>query len=227
MQAIVRASAVMVALTFSLATTPVGAQSYDGGAIVKFGAFWQGTSMDISQTRAGVPAGSGSQDGWAHGGLSVGLDFHMPYNWMLGVEMDGSLGDARGFVGGVNYGFDYLFNLRGRVGYYTRPDLLVYATTGLSYLGFEAQDHVAGRLKVAETLGGWNVGVGVEYAWHHVILFGEYSHSFFGSRSFTLADVRHEADADVDVFRLGIKFKVGHDHHHGIGRHYDPPPPLK
>lgn len=230
MRAIVRTLAAALAAgsaVFAIAAvgnTPAQAQSYDGGAIIKFGAFWQMTQMSIAQEQNGVSAGSGTQGGWLHGGVSAGIDWRLPYNMMLGFEADGSFGDARGFVGGIDYGFDYLFNLRGRVGYYTRPDLMVYMTTGLSYLGFEAQNQGVGRSKASETVGGWILGVGLEYEWHHVILFGEYNHGWYGSREFTLDNVRHEVDAEVDVFRIGMKFKVGHDHYHWAGRHYDPPP---
>jgi opacity protein-like surface antigen len=214
----------MVSAATAVATTPAAAQNYDGGAIVKFGVFWQGTQTNFSQVRNGISDGSGTQDGWLHGGLSVGLDINLPYQWMIGVEMDGSFGDARGTINAIDYGFDYLFNMRGRLGYYMRPDLMIYGATGLSYLGFEAQSQGVGRLKASETVTGWNAGIGLEYTWHHVILFGEYSHSVFQGREFTIGNDRIKADADADVFRLGMKFKVGHDHYHGLGRVYDLPP---
>ena len=72
-----------------------------------------------------------------------------------------------------------------------------------------------------ETITGLTVGVGAEYSWHHVILFGEYNFANFGARQFTINDVRHETDADVHALRLGVKFKVGHDYH-DLGRHYEP-----
>lgn len=224
MRAIARTVVGAVALAVSAGTTPAAAQNYDGGAIIKFGVFWQATQLRIAQELNGVGFGSGTQEGWLHGGLSAGIDWRLTRNWLAGVEIDGSFGDARGRINGIDYGLDYQFNIRGRLGYYTRPDLMIYGVTGLSYLGFEAQNSGVGRFKAAETVNGWNLGAGVEYEWHHVLLFGEYSHTFYDTREFSLGNSRYRADADADVFRLGVKFKVGHDHAHWIGRHYDPPP---
>lgn len=219
MRAIVRAAVALSALALSF--TAVQAQRYDGSAIIKFGVFGQGTRLDTRETQPVVA--SGSQDGFT-GGFSGGIDFHLPHHLLLGVELDGSFGDARGFVNGTDYGFDYMLNMRGRLGVYVRPDLMIYATSGVSWLGFEAQQQGVGALKAVETVTGWTVGAGVEYEWHHVIVFGEYFHGWYGSREFNLANVRHEAEIDADVFRVGLKFKVGHDHHHDIGRVYDPKP---
>jgi opacity protein-like surface antigen len=156
------------------------------------------------------------------GGVSAGMDIQLPYNWLIGAEIDGSFGDSRGFVGVTDYGFDYMLNARGRIGFFARPELLVYATAGMSWIGFEAQQGPG--LKSSETVAGWNAGVGIEYQWDHVILFGEYFHAGFASHDFVLSGAR-SVDIDADVFRLGLKFKVGHDHSHpNWGRHYEPEP---
>ena len=207
----------LLAATF----VPASAQRYDGSAIIKFGVFGQHTGMHVQETQP--LSASGTQDSGYTGGFSSGIDFNISSRFMIGVEVDGSFGDARGLVNGTDYGFDYLFNLRGRVGAYLRPDLLVYATSGVSWLGFEAQQPGVG-IKAAETTAGYIVGGGVEFDWGPAILFGEYSRGFYGSREFNLAAVRHEAEFDVDIIRVGVKFKIGHDHDHASGREYDPRP---
>ena len=197
---------------------PAAAQNYDGDTVIKFGAFGQGTFLNFGVTQP--LAGSSSANGVV-GGLSVAIDYHPSRYYLFGVELDGSLGDARGTFNNTSYGFDYLMQLRGRFGVYPHPDWLIYGTAGVGYLGFEAQRPGVGN-KNYETLTGLTVGFGLEYHWHHVILFGEYSYGTFGAHSFKIDDVRHETDADAHLVRLGIKFKVGHDYHQDIGRHYDP-----
>lgn len=218
MRALFRAGVAACALVAG--SLPAAAQNYDGTAIIKFGAFGQYGSIGVSET---APAAASSTRDDFQGGLSAGMDFRLPYRLLLGVEIDASMGDSRNFVAGTDYGLDYIFNARGRFGFYVHPDWLLYAAAGVSWLGFEAQQQGVGDFKASETVGGWTVGAGIEYEWHHVLLFGEYLHAEYGARPFTLGIVRHEADLDADIFRLGIKFKVGHDHHHW-GRYYEPSP---
>ena len=194
------------------------AQNYDGDTLFRFGAFGQGTFLNYGVTR---PAAVSSSSNGLTGGLSAGIDYHPSKYWLMGVEIDAGLGDARGLANGFSYGFDYLATLRGRFGVYPDPDWLIYGTAGVAFLGTEVQSAITSS-KAVETLNGLVVGFGVEYNWHHVILFGEYDYATFGTRQFTINNVRHETDADMHALRFGIKFKVGHDHHPDIGRHYDP-----
>lgn len=194
------------------------AQNYDGGTVFRFGAFGQGTfaNFGIQRPLSGTASASGVQ-----GGMSIGVDFHPHPAWLLGIEMDASLGDARGTFNNVGYGVDYILNFRGRFGVYPTPDWLLYGTAGLSYLGFEAQNHLTNN-KAAETIPGALVGFGAEYNWDHVILFGEYNYVSYSSRQFTLDNsTRFDLDADAHLLRFGIKFKVGHDYER-VGRHYEP-----
>ena len=213
--------ATVVAL-WSAGVATVTAQNYDGSTVFRFGTFGQGTiaNFGIQKPVSGTATASGLQ-----GGLSIGVDFHPHPTWLLGVEMDASLGDARGDANNIGYGVDYLLNLRGRFGVYPTQDWLLYGTAGLSYLGFEAQNHLTSS-KAAETIPGALVGIGAEYNWDHVVLFGEYNYVTYGARQFTLdsstrAEARYDVDADVHMLRFGIKFKVGHDYER-LGRHYEP-----
>ena len=209
------------AVTLLLALVGTGtalAQRYDGSGLVKFGVFGQGTFLNVDQSS---PAVASSEPSGFAGGVSAGYDFRLYDRWLLGVEIDGSFGDARARAGLTDYGFDYLMTARGRLGVYVRPDWLLYGTAGVGYLGVEAQRPGLGN-KAAETMTGYVVGAGTEFDWHHVILFGEYLYGDFGERNFTLTgssglvptSVRHDASIDAHLVRLGIKFKVGHDYAH-------------
>ncbi len=196
-----------------------GAQNFEGDHIVRFGLFAQPVFATLGQTR---PVSDSATASGVLGGVSAGIDWHPHRYWLYGVEIDAAFGDARGdantTLGTANYGIDFLANLRGRFGVYAEPHWLIYGTAGVSFLGIEAGAPQLSSVKSAETLVGLTVGIGTEYKWHHVSLFGEYNFANFASREFTLGTVRHEVDADVHTIRVGIKFDVGHD----FGRFYDP-----
>ena len=221
---LMRAASVALLLLVASGASPAQAQRYDGGGVLKFGVFGQGTfqNFDVIQPLSGSATANGLT-----AGLSFGFDVHYPGGWLLGLEVDGSFGDARGSTQGINFGFDYLATLRGRFGVYTRPDLLLYGTAGLAFLGVEVQD-VGSTDKAAETLTGLTIGVGAEYDWHHVLLFSEYLYTGYGARSFSINDIRHQIEPDAHLLRFGIKFKTGHDYDHGVPRgHGDRYEPLK
>ena len=47
-----------------------------------------------------------------------------------------------------------------------------------------------------------------------MILFAEYLYTDFGSHSYTLDSVEERAGYGGHLWRLGVKFKVGHDYFH-------------
>lgn len=200
------------------------AQNYDGNGIVKFGVFGQGTSLSYKET---LPTnGSTSPSGFA-GGVSAGYDFILGQRFLIGAEADLSLADIRGdmpqsvFSPSISYGLDYLVTTRGRLGYFIHPNWMIYGTAGAAWLGFEAQSAVTGT-KHSNTLTGWTVGGGTEVEWRSIIFFAEYLHAEFGTANFGLDINEHRVDANSDVFRLGVKFKVGYDYDHDLGRYYEP-----
>lgn len=204
---VMRAAACCLALAMGMGSA--GAQNFDGTGVVKFGVFGQGTWVDVGVTQPFIA--SASPSGFA-GGVSAGYDWVSKGNWLAGIEVDGSFGDARGKAGTLDFGFDYQLNLRGRLGFYPRRDWLLYGTGGVGYLGIEAQNPGVGQ-KSANTLTGYVVGGGTEVDWNHVILFSEYLYGDFGDRNFNLSNVRFEATGvQTHLFRLGVKFKVGHDY---------------
>ncbi len=211
----------VVMLALGLVGTPAVAQNYDGAGLLKFGVFGQYSKLDFGVTQPGT-ATVDSSGGAA--GVSLGFDMRTPHGFLYGVEVDGSFGDARGSALGTSYGLDFLVTARGRAGFYAHPSLLVYGTAGLALLGFEGQS-VNGGLKAYETLNGWTVGGGLEWDWHHTLLFTEYLYTSHGAHSFNVSGVGHETDADTHLVRFGIKFKTGHDHYHG--GYLPPSEPLK
>ena len=113
-----------------------------------------------------------------------------------------------------------------------RPDLLLYATAGVSFLGIQykrTEDFIIGNVDAAvpfdtgRTLNGGIVGAGVEYDWAHMSLFAEYLYANYNSFSAddpivtnlnnaqVLSRERVRADLDEHLLRLGVKFKIGYD----------------
>lgn len=202
------------------------AQTYEGSSVIKFGAFGQWGKVGVKQTAIGsIFSDASGNDSGFQGGVSAGIDFHLPYRFLIGVEMDGSFGDTGPTIGTgtpLAYSMDYLFNVRGRLGYYVHPSWLIYGTVGGSWLGFEAQNKNL-SFKHSETVNGIVYGGGLEFDLHHVLMFAEYLHGSYDSREFGSGLFRVRSELDSDVVRVGLKFRVGNDYEH-IGRHYDPEP---
>jgi len=207
-----------------IATAGVGAasaQNYDGSGLVKFGAFAQGMFLNVDQT---LPVTASESPSGFTGGFSAGYDLTFHRHLLIGVEVDGSFGDARETVGFTDYGHDFMATIRGRLGFYAHPGLLLYGTAGVGFLGFEAHQPALG-FKSAETAVGFVGGAGIEYDWSpHFLVFTEYLYGNFGDVSFALpqgsfAPQDHSADMDAHMIRVGIKFKVGHDYAHDTYLH--------
>ena len=207
--------AAAVALVAGAGSGAAQAQNYDGDTIVRFGVFGQNTFQNFNVK---LPvAGSASTSGLS-GGFSAGLDYHPHPAWLIGVELDASVGEGRGTWNSVSYGFDYMATLRGRFGIYPSPDWLLYGTAGIAYFGFEAQNSGSNGLKASETVPGALVGLGAEYKWRSVSLFAEYDYTTFTQREFSIGSVRYQVTPDAHMLRFGVKFNVGSD----FGRMYDP-----
>lgn len=192
---------------------PAFAQNYDGATLLKFGVFGQAGSASYDVTGAGL--GSASRGGFG-GGVSLAYDYSPMRTWLLGLEIDGAVGDWGGKqIGTTKVDVDHLVNARLRAGHYVHNDMLLYAHAGLAIAGTEWRNiGVAPVVKRPETLTGWSIGGGVEWAWNHVLLFADYSFAGFGDASFVASGVRNTVSLDTHMFRLGVKFKTGWDHYH-------------
>lgn len=221
-------------------TAPVTAQNRDGSVMARFGVFGQGQYTNIDGTVFQVlPAGptfSNKVSTNYYGlGLAGGLDWHTR-GLVLGVEGDFSANGGSVGIGPAKYMSAYLATVRGRLGVKATPDLLLYGTAGLGMMASDIRIDTTGA-KSQKTLPGFIYGVGLEREWKNVIFFGEYLRSDFGRNS-TRVDqsgtfgptnsTGFSTGYDANVFRLGMKFKVGHDHSHDeIARDRDHHDPLK
>jgi len=213
-QALRRAAVVLLMLAAGAASA--NAQNRDGSGLLKFGAFAQGAFLEVEQS---TPVLASSSPSGFTGGVSFGYDLRVFDRWLIGVEMDGSFGDARALAGTTDYGFDYLLTIRGRLGMYLLPHWLVYGTAGVGFLGVEAHDQ-GSITKAADTLTGYVAGGGTEIDLNHFILFGEYLYGDFGTRNFDLPtgplqiNTRFDTSYESHLVRVGVKFKIGHDFAH-------------
>lgn len=204
------AGATLSLLWALVSSQPVQAQAYDGDGVVRVGLFAQGTWLDMNQTLPGP--GSGELSGFA-GGISAGYDFWRSSRFVLGAEIDLSGGDMGDRIPPVSYGFDFLATARGRLGVYVHPGWLMYGTAGAAWLGFEAQNPLIG-IKESRAAAGYAVGGGMEVEWgRHLIVFGEYLYTDFGSQNLNVDGTNRRVDIDGHLARFGVKFKVGHDYY--------------
>jgi opacity protein-like surface antigen len=216
------ASAALMLFVAAAATGQAQAQNYDGDARLRFGAFLQGSQTDFDVERSGAPLGTASMDGFG-GGASFGYDWGK--SLILGVESDVAVEDTSERLQRRSFATDYLVTLRGRIGANLQPGWLVYATGGAAFLGVEFQGlpTVFGRTKESDTLTGWTVGGGTEIDLAGVTLFAEYLFADFDTFKATdpnenvstvparFVPARYSADVEEQLFRAGVKFKIGHD----------------
>lgn len=225
--AIARASAALLFCMVAVVSGQAQAQNYDGAGLLRFGVFGQLTPTDFDVQRPADARGSASETGGG-AGVSYGYDLMLHNGWILGLESDIAFDTLQADRDGREFRVDYLATVRSRFGSYVRPDLLLYGTAGIAFLGvgFEGlRSPLTGfRFREDDTLIGWTVGTGAEFEWHGITFFGEYLFAGYDSFSVdeeidTVADdlttvttrFKNEADVDQHVFRLGVKFIIGHD----------------
>ena len=208
--------------------TVAQAQTYVGGGTLRVGAFGQmsAVSFDIARTSnlGATFNGSQSSSGWG-GGIAAGYDQRLGISpWIIGGEIDGSLDDA-GIKADNGRGFNsqYLATLRGRLGYNLTNVWMLYGTAGYALHGLEMKGLGGNNTnpgKVETTRGGLVLGGGTEYDLDGFTVFAEYLHTNTSQWNFIAPDVpfAYKVDDSTSVFRLGVKFKVGHDYDHDIYR---------
>lgn len=227
--AIARASAALLFCMAALVSGHALAQNYPGAGLLRFGAFGQLSVTDFDLGRSVDDNGSASDTSFG-GGASLGYDLLFHNGLVIGIEADAAFDTLQTDHALREFRVDYLSTIRGRFGSYVRPDLLFYGTVGVSFLGvgYEGlRDEVTGlRFREDQTLVGWTAGLGTEFDWHGIVFFGEYLFAGYDAFSFTetidLLDeetqlvatksLRHDIDVDQHVFRLGVKFIIGHDY---------------
>lgn len=232
---IVHVLASALALVAASAGQQAEAQNWDGSGQARFGVFLQGSQIDYD-IRQTPPAGAAftqtaSPNGWGVG-IAAGYDLRLG-SFVVGGEIDVSFDDGRSMARPSTFeqfGIDYFATARGRLGYVIHPAFMIYGTAGYSMLGAEYKSNTtaivggavgAGNKKFS-TLGGFVYGGGLEYDLGWGIGFFEYLRSESDGADFLSARGNRLAlESSQDVFRLGLKFKVGHDHGHDVYRRPD------
>lgn len=203
--------------------TPASAQNWDGNHQVRFGAFIMGAGIDadLNATPAGGPTSSESASVGLYGvGVTAGIEW-VRRQWAMGIEFDLAATAGNNTSASAETSIDYLSSLRGRIGVYAQPDLLLYATGGVAFLGAEVK---IGSAKQSFTKTGLAVGLGAEWDRGPWLLSAEYLYMGFEAESGTIGTTDYRYDPDAHVFRLALKFKVGLDHYYDDvrARRYDP-----
>lgn len=194
------------------------AKNYDGNGMLRFGIFGAGEFYDLSKSPD--TAGSTSLDGGAVG-FAAGYDLVFARRMVLGIETDLQFGDTRGNLPALalKTHADFMATLRGRVGVFLAPEFLVYGTGGVAWAGLGIEDTAAtlgvGSIDANKTAVGWVAGGGMEYDFRDyfgTIFFAEYLFGGFETWK-NIPGNGLDIDAEVQTFRLGVKFKVGHDYY--------------
>jgi outer membrane immunogenic protein len=175
--------------------------------------------------------GGTDPDGW-FGGVQVGYNFQLQNNLVLGIEADaqfGSMKDTLNYsasdpitgasdVGTITSKIESFGTIRGRIGY-AADRFLPYVTGGLAWgnvkvnedwtstLGGVVQPGLSGSASVSETIWGWTLGGGVEYAvTDNWTVKGEYLYTDLG-------DISWDGDASTDIgvklqtLKVGVNYK--------------------
>jgi outer membrane immunogenic protein len=216
---------------------PAQAQNWDASGLIRFGVFLQGANVDYAITQTPPAAASfresASPDGLG-AGVSAGYDLRLG-SFVIGGEIDAAFDEGRSKASvslNDQYGVDYYATARARLGVMVHPVFMIYATGGYGMLGAEYKLNGLGAgvvtaqgttSKKTATLGGFTYGGGIEYDMAWAILFAEYLHTDYDSWSFRSFNGNAiEVDPSSDVFRIGLKFKIGHDYSHDVYRTYEP-----
>jgi outer membrane immunogenic protein len=154
--------------------------------------------------------------------LSLLGGFHVGYNWQDGARVYGLEGDVS-FASGI----DYLASLRGRIGHLLNDDLLIYATAGVAFVGFDDKTvdfspfggkkniEIPGDSEVGFVIGGGverkltsNISVGLEGLYY---LFDDAEFSKTWKYGDWCKKIDHEDDNDLFVVRARLSYSLNRD----------------
>jgi outer membrane immunogenic protein len=191
-------------------------------------------TFDPPQTFRGADR-SVNGNGWLGGG-QIGYNYQIG-TWVLGVEgdyqaaglkgTDRFLGSAQGPIYNTTAKVESFGTIRARAGY-AFDDLLIFATAGLAVGEAKAETSVQGGVpgpgndnpvfsgSDTQTLVGWTIGAGAEYAIAHSnwSVKAEYLYADFGDKKFVVGfpgtdgDVaRSTGDVTASILRLGVNYR--------------------
>lgn len=160
--------------------------------------------------QGGYAAGRTSDSGWLTRGALVGgtlgYNYQLPSNVVVGVEGDWSWAHVHGSPRpSIDSNIHWLSTVRGRLGYaYDR--FLPYVTGGVAF----AKNGVAiqGLGGDSRTHQGWVAGGGLEYAidrnWSAKI---EYLHADIGTKDYVIGGHKGSLGASENIVRAGINYR--------------------
>lgn len=169
-----------------------------------------------SQAFAGLPAGNYIQpkSNGVIGGGHVGYNFQVN-SIVLGIEGDFNGTDLSETDPCFNPAFDcnassdWNASIRGRLGF-AADRILIFATGGYAiadYSGFTRIVATGVKFSDSETVDGFAVGGGFEYAWtDNFLVRAEYRHEFFGKQTMNY-DVNYRVEPDIDMILVGASWK--------------------
>ncbi len=195
----------------ALTLTTANAQNSEGTNQVRVGAFMNLGGTRLSNTNT-LDDGGSTDSGKVGFGVSAGLEMLRAGKWTLGVEGDlGVSGGGGQNLNGIRYGTDFFSSLRGRAGFYIRPDWVLYGTGGLAVRGVSVDAGPSSGSKVQRTLSGGVFGAGTEWHYGGTILFAEYLHTSLAGSNFETNGTTYHVSGSSNAVRLGVKFKLGYD----------------
>lgn len=148
-------------------------------------------------------------DGGVSGALYAGYN-HQIGNFVLGVEADikASSADVPEDPAYLRYDSRWAASFRGRAGY-AAGAFMPYLTGGYAVASFTGHHNDAGTDNATETVSGYVVGGGVEWAaTQNIIVRAEYLFSDYGTNEFLYSgNDDHHVDMRTHDVRLGVAYK--------------------
>jgi opacity protein-like surface antigen len=209
-------------LALGATVASAGAQSYDGNHQVRVGAFLMGGGAKGNlalTTSTGVTTTGDYSAGLVGLGATAGLEWVHRGHFTWGLEVDGAALSGNDTINAHEVSQNYLASLRARFGVFLRDNLVWYGTVGVAGLGYEIKTETTSLLggtaltKHHRTKAGLAAGTGFEWDFGPGLVFGEYMFTGFGDIEGPIGTRTFKADADIHAVRIGVKFKVGHDHY--------------
>lgn len=149
----------------------------------------------------------GGDNADANGGILgafAGYNYQFDNNWVVGVEGDVMHNWNEEDVPGGSVETTWQGSVRARVGY-AFDNALIYGTAGWAIAKAEA--HPTGASEDSDTLNGWTVGAGFDYAFtQNVFGRAEYRYTDFGSGDFNGGAGDFDVNQNTIMLGVGVKF---------------------
>jgi len=196
---------------------------YAGGQI---GGSWSDSDVSATLYKTAVPGMSPDLSGFI-GGLYAGYNFDIGNNVIIGAETDWIWADmdktnTEPFsFDSENYTLDAKIKekwagaTRIRVGYAV-DRWLPYIAGGVAYAkvdskfaaGYANSDNALTSMNGSDTMTGWTIGAGVDYAiTQNIVARLEYRYSDFGDKDYSNDDGNYRVDYKTNDVRVGVAYK--------------------